>query len=275
MLPCRAPGLISMLTNAKGMKACTVLACASAIAAFIDAIAWLKLGWAHFVVVASTEAAVTEAGLTCFLTIKALNTLYNDNPEAASCPFDAAHNGFVMSEGASGHLVTTRRVARYCGLPILARIRGWANVSDAFHETQPDPEGMSRAIAGAVAQAGLHPSDIDLISAHGTSTELNDKTETAAYKLALGKKAYSIPVISIKGSIGHALGASGGIAVNMAIESMRSGLITPTKNFHTPAEGCDLDYVPKLRRKEINTVLVSAFGFGGSSTALVLQSDAA
>lgn len=267
MLPDRLACVVSKFTQSKGMKACPVLACATGIAALIEACGWLMLDWTDLVFVGASEAALKEAGLASFLSISALNYNFNNNPAAASCPFNKTREGFVMAEGAAAFIVTTLEVALRCGLKILAEIIGFGNTSDAGHETKPDQDGMSRALEQSLGMAKIGPSEIDLILAHGTSTPMNDKLETQAIKMAYGGKAYLIPVSAPKSMIGHSLGAVGAVQVGIGIGVMYSGIIPPTINLSEPDPECDLDYVPNFPMgRKVSIVSTNAFGFGGSNT---------
>jgi 3-oxoacyl-(acyl-carrier-protein) synthase len=209
-----------------------------------------------------------------FIAMRALASNYNDNPQKASRPFDLNREGFIFSEGAGALIVEELEHARDRGAHIYAEIAGHAASSDGFHMAAPDPNGAgpARAMRWALEDAKFQPQEIDYINAHGSSTPLNDPTETRAIKTVFADHAYNVPISSTKSMIGHALGASGaleGIACTLAIEH---GWLHPTINLETPDPECDLDYVPNVARQvAVNTTLSNSFGLGGQNACLILK----
>ncbi len=204
---------------------------------------------------------------------RALSTKYNDTPALASRPFDAERDGFVPAEGAGALILESLEHARARGAQILAEVCGYGVSSDAYHMAMPDPEGEGavRAMRWAVEDAGLRPEQIDYINAHGTSTPLNDLTETKAIKAVFGEHAYKVPISSTKSMIGHLLGAAGAVEAVATVMSLLEGKLHPTINYNTPDPECDLDYVPNQAREvDARYALSNSFGFGGQNACLVL-----
>ena len=219
------------------------------------------------------EAGICELGMGGFSTIHALSTR-NCPPEAASRPFDADRDGFVPAEGSVMFVMESLAHAKARGANILAEVTGWGVSSDAFHLVQPHEEGKGAALAIklALADAERNVEDIDYINAHGTSTPLNDKSETLAIKRAFGDHAYNVPISSTKSMIGHALGASGSLEALACIGSIRDQVLHPTINLDTPDPDCDLDYIPKMAREtKVDVTLSNSFGFGGQNACLVIE----
>ena len=210
--------------------------------------------------------------------MKALSTR-NEEPERASRPFDAERDGFVIGEGSTIVVLEELEHARGRGATIYAELAGYGMSSDAFHMTEPDPEGVgqARAVAAALADAGLRTDEVDYVNAHASSTGLGDATETAAIKLALGEeKARSIPISSIKGATGHCLGAAGAVEAAATVLALRDDIVPPTINYETPDPACDLDYVPnEARRLPVRVALSNSFGFGGHNAVLVFREELA
>jgi 3-oxoacyl-(acyl-carrier-protein) synthase len=205
--------------------------------------------------------------------MRALSTSHNDEPEKASRPFDKDRDGFILSEGAGVVVLERLDKALARGAHIRAEVLGHASSSDAFHVAAPDPEGAGaiRAMRWAVDDAGLELDEIDYINAHGTSTLLNDATETYAIKKLFGEQAYNIPVTSTKSVTGHAMGGAGAIEAIFCVRALEEGIIPPTWNYETPDPECDLDYVPNSPRKaELKTTMSNSFGLGGQNACLVL-----
>jgi 3-oxoacyl-[acyl-carrier-protein] synthase II len=205
--------------------------------------------------------------------MRALSTR-NDQPEKASRPFDAQRDGFVPAEGAAIFVLESLEHALRRGARILAEVAGFGSSSDAYHPVQPEEsgEGAIRAMRWALEDAGVSPTEVDYINAHGTSTPLNDAVETLAIKKLFGEHAYRIPVSSTKSMIGHALGASGALEAVPCIKSITEGVIHPTINYEFPDPECDLDYVPNTaRKKDVRVVLSNSFGFGGQNACLVFK----
>jgi len=219
-----------------------------------------------------SESIMTPIGFAAFGALKALSTR-NSQPQLASRPFDLERDGFVISEGSAVLVLEELDHARERGASILAEILSYGASADAFHITQPieNGEGAARAMQIALDRAMLTPDKIDYINAHGTSTQLNDKTETRAVKAVFGKRAYSIPVSSTKSMLGHMIGGAGAIEAAICIMAIRNGIIPPTINLVNPDPECDLDYVPNIaRRAEVNTALSNSFGFGGHNSTLII-----
>jgi len=209
-----------------------------------------------------------------FIAMRALSSNYNEHPEQASRPFDLNREGFVFSEGAGALIVEELEHARKRGAHIYAEIAGHAASSDAFHMAAPDPDaaGPARAMRWALQDAKLNTEEIDYINAHGTSTGLNDTTETRAIKSVFGDHAYQVPISSTKSMIGHAMGASGALEAIVCTKAIQHGWLPPTINYETPDPECDLDYVPnQARQVEVNATLSNSFGLGGQNACLVLK----
>jgi 3-oxoacyl-[acyl-carrier-protein] synthase II len=220
-----------------------------------------------------TEAAITPIGVAGFNAAGTLSTR-NDEPQKASSPFDAERDGFIMGEGAAVMVLEDLPHARKRGANILAEVVGYGATSDAFHITSPAPggEGGAKAMKNALKRGRINVSEIDYINAHGTSTLLNDKCETAAIKAVFNDYAYHIPVSSTKSMTGHLIGAAGAIEAIICTLAIRHGLIPPTINLEHPDPECDLDYVPnKARQKKVRTAMSNSFGFGGHNSVLILR----
>jgi 3-oxoacyl-[acyl-carrier-protein] synthase II len=268
-----APGQVSILLGAKGPNFSTVSACATGATAIGEATEIIRRGQADVMIAGGSEAAIVPIGLAGFCSMHALSTR-NDDPERASRPFDAARDGFVMSEGAGILVLEAYDHARARGVPMLAEIVGYGSTGDANHITDPAPggEGAARAMAMALQQARLQPCEIDYLNAHGTSTVANDRAETAAIKTAFGEAAYKLPISSTKSMTGHMMGAAGAAEAIFAIQTIRTGCIPPTINYEQPDPECDLDYVPnRARRAEVRTAMSNAFGFGGHNASLIFR----
>ncbi|MFO7684192.1 MAG: beta-ketoacyl-ACP synthase II [Chloroflexota bacterium] len=264
---------VSLLAGAQGPINTVVAACASGTQAIGEALDYIRHGRADIVITGGVEGLVHESAITGFARMRALS-MRNDEPEKASRPFDKDRDGTIMSEG-SGILVLERldhALAR--GAHIYAEILGHASSSDAFHISQPDPEagGMYRAMKWALADAQVSTDQIDYINAHGTSTPLNDSTETFAIKRLFGEHAYEIPVSSTKSVTGHAMGATGAIEAIYCVYALQKGVIPPTWNYETPDPECDLDYVPNAPRPaNLEYVISNSFGMGGQNACLVFK----
>ncbi|HAH86454.1 MAG TPA: beta-ketoacyl-[acyl-carrier-protein] synthase II, partial [Armatimonadetes bacterium] len=207
-----------------------------------------------------------------FCSLRALSTR-NDEPERASRPFDKDRDGFVMGEGAGIVVLEELESAKKRGAKIYAEVLGFGMSGDAYHITQPAPggEGAARSMAHALRNSGIKPTDVNYINAHGTSTDANDKLETAAVKKVFGDYAYKIPISSIKSMTGHLLGAGGGVEVIACACAIRDGILPPTINYETPAPECDLDYVPNTPRKaDVQVAISNSFGFGGHNATVVI-----
>jgi 3-oxoacyl-[acyl-carrier-protein] synthase II len=212
-------------------------------------------------------------GICAFNALKALSTK-NDTPEQASCPFDKERDGFIISEGACLLVLESLEHAKKRGANILAEVIAYGASADAYHITQPDNngDGAARAMQLALKKAGITPSDIDYINAHGTSTAANDKMETKAITPVFGEDAYSVPISSTKSMIGHLIGAAGAVEAAICTMIINNGIVPPTINLNHPDPDCDLDYVPNVARKvDVRTTLSSSFGFGGHNSVLIFR----
>ena len=268
-----ASGFVSIRHGFKGPNLAVVTACASATHAIGEAMWIIKRGDADAMITGGAEACLCRLGTAGFCSMRALSER-NDDPEHASRPFDADRDGFVPSEGAGILVLESYETAKARGAEILAEIVGYGASGDAYHITAPDPDGDGavRAIQASLKHESIAPDEIGYINAHGTSTPLNDKMETAAIKQALGQTAYSIPVSSTKSMTGHALGAAGGIEAIACVQAIREGLIPPTVNYDTPDPDCDLDYVPnQAREASIDTAMSINLGFGGHNAVLAFR----
>jgi len=268
-----AAGILSIRYGFKGPNLGMVTACASGSHAIGESAWIIKRGDADVMVTGGAEACIVPLGMTGFCAMKALTTR-NDDPEHASRPFDAGRDGFVPGEGAGILVLESEEHARKRGAEILAEVVGYGLSGDAHHITAPDPsgEGPANAIRGALRQAGMQPEELDYVNAHGTSTPLNDKTETVALKQALGDHAYKVPISSIKSMVGHALGAAGGLESVVCIQAILHGAVPPTINYETPDPECDLDYVPNVAREvKVDAALNVNLGFGGHNAALIFK----
>jgi 3-oxoacyl-[acyl-carrier-protein] synthase II len=272
MMPNAAAGNISIHFGLAGPSRAVSTACASAADAIADALRSIQLGDAEVMVAGGSEAAITYMGLGGFISARALSSR-NDNPQAASRPFDKDRDGFVLSEGAGILVLEEFEHARKRGATMYAELFGAAATSDAHNITAPHPEGAgaTRAMQLALRHARLNPSDIDYINAHGTSTDLGDAAETLAVKKVFGEHARKLAISSTKSMIGHLLGASGGVELIATVMSIKDGVVHPTINLDTPDPACDLDYVPKVARKmPVRYALSNSFGFGGHNSSLVV-----
>lgn len=273
MLPNMASGQVSIVLQARGPNLAATSACASGTDAIGIAADTLRRGDADVMITGGAEAPVCELGIAGFHAARALST-QNDDPPKASRPFDAQRDGFVMGEGAGILVLERADDALRRGARIWAEIAGYQNVGDAYHMTQPaaDAGGGARAMAGALAHAGIAPNDVDYINAHGTSTPINDRLETVAIKRVFGEAAYTIPISSTKSMIGHLMGASGAVEAIACIKAINEGLLPPTINLDHPDPDCDLDYVPhRARRAEVRVALSNSMGFGGHNACLVFK----
>lgn len=266
-----AAGQVSLTFGLKGYISTVITACAAGTQAIGEAAEVIRRGRADVMIAGGTEAGLTRMGIAGFCVMKAL-TARNDEPTKASRPFDATRDGFVPAEGAGILILESLEHALRREAPILAQLVGFGISSDAYHVVAPDSDGAVRAMRWALGDAGLEPSDVDYINAHGTSTTLNDATETVAIKKLFGDYAYKVPISSTKSMIGHLLGGSGGVEAIASIKTITEGIIHPTINYEHPDPQCDLDYVPNVARaKEVRVVLCNSFGFGGQNACLVFQ----
>jgi len=273
IMPNAVSCLVSIETGARGPVLTSTLACASGNYSIIEAYNFLQRGEADVIIAGGTESATTPVSFAALGRLGALSCR-NDDPTHASRPFDADRDGFVYGEGAAVLILETEQHARARGAKIYAEVLGGRLTGDAFHITAPDPDGdgATRAMQAALRSAGLQPTDIDLIYAHGTSTQLNDVTETKAIKRVCGDYAYNLSITATKSMVGHLMGAAGAISALGGALTLQQGLIPPTINHERPDPECDLDYVPnQSRRAEVNALLVNAFGFGGQNVVLVMK----
>ncbi|MEA3228297.1 MAG: beta-ketoacyl-ACP synthase II [Campylobacterota bacterium] len=262
-------GFVSIEHGTKGPNLSSVTACAAGTHAISEAVKTIMCNGAEKMLVVSAESAVTGVGIGGFAAMKALSTR-NDSPKTASRPFDRDRDGFVMGEGAAALVLEEYESAVARGASIYGEIIGFGESGDANHITTPSLEGPARAMKAAYKMAG-EPT-IDYVNAHGTSTPINDKNETAAVKELLGSEGGCPPVSSIKGQIGHCLGAAGGIEAVTCLMAMRDSVIPPTINYETQDENCDLDYVTDgVRKAELNVVMSNSFGFGGTNGVLIFK----
>jgi len=270
-----AAGLVSIEHNLLGPVSCVVTACSASANAIGDAAELIRRGAAELMVAGGSEAAITPYGLAGFNQARALS-VRNDDPERASRPFDAERDGFVMGEGAGAVVLEEREGALSRGAPILGELIGYGMSADAYHITLPRPggTGAARAMQAALRDAGMGPSDIGYINAHGTSTEANDAGETAAIKIAFGEDAYRVPVSSTKSMTGHLLGGAGAVEAIVSLLALNRGMLPPTINQEHPDPECDLDYVPNAARPfEAEYAMSNSFGFGGHNVALIVGSE--
>lgn len=262
-------GFVSIAHELKGPNLSSVTACAAGTHAISEAAKTILLGGADRMLVVGAEATITGIGVGGFAAMKALSTR-NDDPKTASRPFDAERDGFIMGEGAGSLVLEEYEAAVARGAKIYGELIGFGESGDANHITTPTMDGPLRAMKSAYAMAG--EPKIDYINAHGTSTPVNDKNETAAIKALLGGKENCPPVTSTKGQIGHCLGAAGAIEAVISLMAMDRGIIPPTINHQTPDENCDLDYVTEGARKaELNVVMSNSFGFGGTNGVVIFK----
>jgi 3-oxoacyl-[acyl-carrier-protein] synthase II len=268
-----ASGHVSIRFGAKGPINCAVTACAAGTSAIGDAYKTIAYGDADVMITGGVEAAISPLAVGGFCAMRALS-VRNNEPQKASRPFDKARNGFVIGEGCGIIILEELSFALKRGARIYAEVAGYGCTSDAFHMAAPPPghEGAARSMQIAIQDAGLQPTDIDYINAHGTSTPLNDLYETQAIKSLFGDHTKRLMISSTKSMTGHMLGATGGVEAIFAIKALQQGIIPPTINLDNPDPECDLDYIPKVaRHKEINIAMSNTFGFGGVNAVLVLK----
>jgi 3-oxoacyl-[acyl-carrier-protein] synthase II len=268
------PAHIAINLRAFGPVYTITTACASATDAIGNAMRHIREGLADIMIAGGAEAPITPLGISGFNVIQALSSRYTDDPTKASRPFDKDRDGFVMGEGAGLLVLESLDHALARGADIIAEVAGNGFTNDANHLTAPHPEGVgaAKAMTMALRDAGLAPEDIDYINAHGTSTPINDPTETKAIRLAFGDHADKVAVSSTKSVTGHCLGAAGAIEAIASILAIRDNFIPPTMNLDEPGEGCDLDYVPNTgRHATVNAVMSNSLGFGGHNGVLVFK----
>jgi 3-oxoacyl-[acyl-carrier-protein] synthase II len=270
-------GMVAIDLGAKGPNFAVVSACASGAHAIGEAAEWIRRGDASAVLAGGSEGAVTMVGVGTFAAMQALSTR-NDEPQRASRPFDKDRDGFVMAEGGAVLVLESLEHARARGARIYAEVVGYGATADASHITQPDEngDGARRCILRALQRAGAAPAEVDYINAHGTSTQLNDVTETRAIKEVLGDAAATVPVSSTKSMTGHLLGAAGALEAFFSVMAIHDQFLPPTINLDTPDPDCDLDYVPNVgRAASPRLVLSTSFGFGGHNACLAFAAPPA
>jgi 3-oxoacyl-[acyl-carrier-protein] synthase II len=268
-----AAGQISIRYGCKGPNSAPATACATGAHAIGDAFRVIQRDDADIMFAGGSEAVITPLALAGFAAMRALSTR-NDEPQRASRPWDLNRDGFVIGEGAGILIIEEIEHAKKRGATIYCELTGYGMSSDAHHITSPaeDGSGMIRVMRSALRDAGLHPTDIDYISAHGTSTHVGDRVETVAIKGVFGEYAYKVAVSSTKSMTGHLLGAAGGLAAAIAAMTIKTNIISPTINYETPDPDCDLDYVPnKAREQKVTNVMSNSFGFGGTNATLIFS----
>ncbi len=272
-----APGQVAIKHGAKGINYTPTSACSSGGHAVGEAMRMIRHGYQDVVICGGAEAAISPTGVGGFVAMRALSTR-NDAPERASRPFDKGRDGFVIGEGAGVLILEELEMARRRGAPILAEVAGYGTNGDAYHITQPSPEGVgaSACMELCIADAGISPDAVQYINAHGTSTEYNDANETKAIKRVFGEYAARLPVSSTKSMTGHLLGGAGGVEAAYTVLALDRGVIPPTINYEERDPDCDLDYVPNVaRRAPIKLALSNSYGFGGTNVSLAFRRSAA
>jgi 3-oxoacyl-[acyl-carrier-protein] synthase II len=274
IIPNMGAAWVSMELGTRGPLLAECAACAASNMALGDAADTIRLGRADVMLAGGTEAGVTPVGIAGFAAMRAISRR-NDDPKRASRPFDRDRDGFVMGEGAGVLVLEELEHARARDAKIYAELAGYGLSADALHITEPDPEGINpaRAMTMAFTDAGIDPSEVDYINAHGTSTPLGDVSETKVIKLALGEeKAYKTPISSTKGATGHCLGGAGAVEATFSTLAIRDGMVPPTINYENPDPECDLDYIPnKARKADVRIAVSNSFGFGGHNASIVLR----
>jgi beta-ketoacyl-acyl-carrier-protein synthase II len=277
-LPMSIPNLSGFLISKQfqclGPNATIITACATGTQTVGEGLDRIRQGKADLMIVGGTEALVRDYAIGGFVNMRALPVNYNDHPDKASRPFDAKREGFIFSEGSAALVIESLEHARNRGARIYAELLGHASSCDGYHIAAPDPEGAGavRTMLWALQDAGVQPGEIDYINAHGSSTPLNDSTETKAIKRVFNEHAYQLAVSSTKSMIGHAMGASGALEAIACTLAIYHGIIPPTINYEYPDPECDLDYVPNRARKaDLNVTLSNSFGLGGQNACLVMK----
>jgi 3-oxoacyl-[acyl-carrier-protein] synthase II len=264
-------GQISMITGAKGPNTTTVTACATGTHSIGDSYKMIMRGDADVMICGGAEATISPTGVAGFCALRAMSTR-NDEPTKASRPFDIDRDGFVMGEGAGVLILESLEHAQKRGAQIYAEVIGYGMSGDAFHMTDPDPDGAARCMTKAIKDARISPEEVNYVNAHGTSTSVGDRSETIALKKAFGDHAYRLAVSSTKSMTGHLLGAAGGVEAVICGLTIKHGLIPPTINLDNPDPECDLDYVPNAARKsDVRIAMSNSFGFGGHNATIILK----
>ena len=272
MISDSAAGMLAIRFGVRGPNMAIATACASGNNAIGESLETIRRGSADVMIAGASEAALVPVAMAGMNVMTALSTR-NEDPQSASRPFDRDRDGFLMGEGAGILILEALESAQARGARILAEVTGYGTSDDAHHISAPAENGAGAAISMKLAleDAGLTEADIEYINAHGTSTPLNDKSETAAIKTVFGEQAYQIPVSSTKSMTGHLLGASGAVEAVFCIMAIREGILPPTINYHTPDPECDLDYIPNQpRQTSPKHVMSNSFGFGGHNATLVI-----
>ncbi|CAJ1002175.1 MULTISPECIES: beta-ketoacyl-ACP synthase II [Brevibacillus] len=271
MIANMASGAVSIQYGAKGPTSSAITACATGTNAIGDAFRLIQHGHADAMITGGAEATIRPMAFAGFCSAKAMSTR-NDEPEKASRPFDIDRDGFVMGEGAGVLILEELEHAKKRGATILAEVIGYGMSADAYHITAPSPEGQARCMRNALRDAGIEPTDVDYINAHGTSTDQGDISETQAIKSVFGDHAYKLAVSSTKSMTGHMLGATGGVEAIASALALRDQILPPTINLENPDPECDLDYVPNQARKaDVKVAMSNSFGFGGHNATIVLK----
>lgn len=273
MLPDAGPGMVAIQLGLRGPNLAVVTACATGTNAIGEAAEMIRRGQAEVILAGGNEAAIVPIAMAGLNVMGALSER-NDEPERASRPFDRDRDGFVMGEGACVLVLESLEYAQQRGAPILAEVSGYGSTCDAYHVSAPSENGAgaARCMQMALDQAGLQPNQIDYINAHGTSTHLNDKSETAAIKTVFSEQAYRVPISSTKSMTGHLLGAAGALEGAICVRALQEQIIPPTINYETPDPECDLDYTPnQARAVRMQHVMSNSFGFGGHNATIILS----
>jgi 3-oxoacyl-[acyl-carrier-protein] synthase II len=273
MLPDAAASMVGLQLGVRGPNLAIVAACASGTNAIGEAFEMVRYGRADVILSGGCEAVIVPIAMAGLTVMTALSTR-NEEPERASRPFDKTRDGFVMGEGAGVVVLESLDHAVERGAPILGEIIGYGTTNDAFHISAPaeNGEGAAKCMQNALADAELGVEDIGYINAHGTSTLLNDRSETQAIKYVFGDFAYKIPVSSTKSMTGHLLGAAGALEAVICVKTLQDGILPPTINYETPDPECDLDYVPnQARQAVVQNIMSNSFGFGGHNASIVLS----
>ena len=273
MLPDSAAGMIAIHMGVRGPNMAVVTACATGTNALGEAAEVIRRGQAEVMLAGGSEAAIVPIAMAGMNATSALSTR-NDDPQHASRPFDRERDGFVMGEGAAVLVLESLEYAQRRGAPILAEFSGYGSTDDAFHVSAPaeNGAGAARCMLQALQDAGLQPGQIDYINAHGTSTVLNDKSETAAIKTVFGELAYQLPISSTKSMTGHLLGASGALEALVCVKTLQDCILPATINYENPDPECDLDYIPNATRaKQVQHLMSNSFGFGGHNATIILS----
>jgi 3-oxoacyl-[acyl-carrier-protein] synthase II len=268
-----APGQIAIEFGVRGPNLSIETACAASCHAVGESMSLIREGKADAMIAGGSEAVVTPLALGGFCSMRALSTR-NDEPEKACRPFDLNRDGFVMAEGSGILVLEEMQQALDRGAPIYAEVIGYGMSGDAYHITAPDPDGGGATLCmkNALEDAALRPDEIDYINAHGTSTKLNDESETRAIKAVFGKHAYKLAVSSTKSMTGHLLGGAGGVEAAIIALTIKNSILPPTINYETPDPACDLDFVPNVARKaKVRAAMSNSFGFGGTNASLIFK----